>query len=69
MKKFFPFLLVSLLLLGGCAQKETSAPQADASGDLTIALDSLSETPSFIDGSIDGQPMQIIAVRDSDGTV
>ena len=69
MKKFFPFLLVSLLLLGGCAQKETSAPQADASGDLTIALDSLSETPSFIDGSIDGQPMQIIAVRDSGGTV
>ena len=68
MKKLIPFLLASLLLLNGCAQKD-SASQAEPSGDLTIALDSISETPSFIDGSIDGQPMQIIAVRDLDGTV
>ena len=68
MKKLIPFLLASLLLLNGCAQKD-SASQAEPSGDLTIALDSISETPSFIDGSIDGQPMQVIAVRDADGTV
>lgn len=68
MKKLFPLLFASLLLLSGCAQKD-SASQAEPSGDLTIALDSLSETPSFIDGSIDGQPMQIIAVRDADDTV
>ena len=69
MKKLFPLLLASLLLLSGCAQKEESSPNADTSGDMTIALDALGETPSFIDGSIDGQPMQIIAVRDLDGTV
>ena len=68
MKKLVPFLLASLLLLSGCAQKD-SASQAEPSGDLTIALDSISETPSFINGSIDGQPMQVIAVRDADGTV
>ena len=68
MKKLVPFLFASLLLLSGCAQKD-SASQAEPSGDLTIALDSISETPSFIDGSIDGQPMQVIAVRDADGTV
>ena len=68
MKKFFPLLFASLLLLSGCAQKD-SASQAEPSGDLTIALDSISETPSFIDGNIDGQPMQVIAVRDADGTV
>ena len=68
MKKLVPFLLASLLLLSGCAQKD-SASQAEPSGDLTIALDSISETPSFIDGSIDGQPMQVIAVRDADGAV
>lgn len=68
MKKLVPFLLASLLLLSGCAQKD-SASQAEPSGDLTIALDSIGETPSFIDGSIDGQPMQVIAVRDADGTV
>ena len=68
MKKLFPLLFASLLLLSGCTQKD-SASQAEPSGDLTIALDSISETPSFIDGSIDGQPMQVIAVRDLDGTV
>ena len=68
MKKLFPLLFASLLLLSGCAQKD-SASQAEPSGDLTIALDSISETPSFIDGSIDSQPMQVIAVRDADGTV
>ena len=68
MKKLFPLLFASLLLLNGCAQKD-SASQAEPSGDLTIALDSISETPSFIDGSLDGQPMQVIAVRDADGTV
>ena len=68
MKKLFPLLFASLLLLSGCAQKD-SASQAEPSGDLTIALDSINETPSFIDGSIDGQPMQVIAVRDADGTV
>ena len=68
MKKLFPLLFASLLLLSGCAQKD-SASQAEPSGDLTIALDSISETPSFIDGSIDGQPMQVIAVRDADGPV
>ena len=68
MKKLFLLLFASLLLLSGCAQKD-SASQAEPSGDLTIALDSISETPSFIDGNIDGQPMQVIAVRDADGTV
>ena len=69
MKKLIPFLLASLLLLSGCAQKEMPATQADTSGDMTIALDTLGETPAFIDGDIDGQPMQVIAVRDSNGTV
>lgn len=69
MKKFFPLLLAPLLLLSGCAQKETSSAQNNTVGDMTIALDTLGETPAFADGTIDGQPMQIIAVRDSDGTV
>lgn len=69
MKKIFPLLLAPLLLLSGCAQKETSSAQNNTVGDMTIALDTLGETPAFADGTIDGQPMQVIAVRDSDGTV
>ena len=69
MKKFFPLLLAPLLLLSGCAQKETSSAQNNTVGDMTIALDTLGETPAFADGTIDGQPMQVIAVRDSDGAV
>ena len=69
MKKIFPLLLAPLLLLSGCAQKETSSAQNNTVGDMTIALDTLGETPTFADGTIDGQPMQVIAVRDSDGTV
>ena len=69
MKKNFPLLLAPLLLLSGCAQKETSSAQNNTVGDMTIALDTLGETPAFADGTIDGQPMQVIAVRDSDGTV
>ncbi len=68
MKKVFPLFLASLLLLGGCAQTP-SAPKAEASNDMTIALDTLGETPTFVDGNIDGQPIQVIAIRDSDGTV
>lgn len=69
MKKLVPFLLASLLLLSGCAQKENSSSEAVSSGDLTVALDAINETPTFIDGDIDGQPMQVIAVRDSNGAV
>ena len=69
MKKFFPLLLAPLLLLSGCAQKETSSAQNNTVGDMTIALNTLGETPAFADGTIDGQPMQVIAVRDSDGTI
>lgn len=69
MKRIFPLLLAPLLLLSGCAQKETSSAQNNTVGDMTIALDTLGETPAFADGTIDGQPMQVIAVRDSDGTV
>lgn len=63
MKKFFPLLLAPLLLLSGCAQKETSSAQNNTVGDMTIALNTLGETPAFADGTIDGQPMQVIAVR------
>ena len=66
MKKIFPLLLAPLLLLSGCAQKQTSSAQNNTIGDMTIALDTLGETPTFADGTIDGQPMQVIAVRDSD---
>ena len=69
MKKLVPFLLAPLLLLSGCAQKENSSSEAVSSGDLTVALDAINETPTFIDGNIDGQPMQVIAVRDSNGAV
>ena len=69
MKKLVPFLFASLLLLSGCAQKENSSSEAASSGDLTVALDAINETPTFIDGDIDGQPMQVIAVRDSNGAV
>ena len=62
MKKFFPLLLAPLLLLSGCAQKQTSSAQNNTVGDMTIALDTLGETPTFADGTIDGQPMQVIAV-------
>lgn len=57
MKKIFPLLLAPLLLLSGCAQKETSSAQNNTVGDMTIALDTLGETPAFADGTIDGQPM------------
>ena len=59
MKKFFPLLLAPLLLLSGCTQKETSSAQNNTVGDMTIALDTLGETPAFADGTIDGQPMQM----------
>ena len=54
MKKIFPLLLAPLLLLSGCAQKETSSAQNNTVGDMTIALDTLGETPAFADGTIDG---------------
>ncbi|MFR6376538.1 MAG: Fe-S-containing protein [Oscillospiraceae bacterium] len=49
--------------------KETSSALYITVGDMTIALNTLGETPAFADGTIDGQPMQVIAVRDSDGTI
>ena len=49
MKKIFPLLLAPLLLLSGCAQKETSSAQSNTVGDMTIALDTLGETPAFAD--------------------
>ena len=48
MKKIFPLLLAPLLLLSGCAQKETSSAQNNTVGDMTIALDTLGETPAFL---------------------
>ena len=36
-------LLLPLLLLSGCAQKETSSAQNNTVGDMTIALDTLGE--------------------------
>ena len=48
MKKIFPLLLAPLLLLSGCAQKETSSTQNNTVGDMTIALDTLGETPAFL---------------------
>ena len=59
MKKIFPLFLAPLLLLSGCAQKETSSAQNNTVGDMTIALDTLGETPTFAEGTIDGQPMEL----------
>ena len=71
MKKLVPFLFASLLLLSGCAQKENSSSEAVSSGDLTVALDAINETPTFIDGDIDGDDVVIPKVGDinADGSV
>ena len=53
----------------------TEAPSAAAAEDseqtsgLSIAIDSLSAEPLFVDWEQDGTPMQLIALRDDDGEV
>lgn len=61
-------LLLMALALSGCQAKTPQADTASAAGGLSIALDQLSETPQFFDCESGGVAMQIVALKDSDGT-
>lgn len=61
-------LLAALWAATGCQAKAPQAEEASAAGGLSIALDQLSETPQFFDCETGGVAMQIVALRDGDGT-
>ena len=71
MKKLIFPLMMAALLLNGCAAKkdETTPTTQAANGDMVITLSDIGAEPTFIDGKIGDAPMQVIAIRDADGTV
>ena len=71
MKKLILPLMMAALLLSGCAAKkdETTPTTQAANGDMVIMLSDIGAEPTFIDGKIGDAPMQVIAIRDADGTV
>lgn len=54
-----------VLLLSGCGKKE----QAATGGDWTVALNTLTQEPQFIDRTQNDTKMQLIALRDENGQV
>lgn len=71
MKKLILLLMLAALLLNGCAAQkdETASTTQGVNGDMVIALNDIGAEPTFIDGKIGDTPMQVIAIRDADGTV
>ena len=61
-------LHAALVTLSGCQAKAPQTGEVSAAGGLSIALDQLSETPQFFDCESGGVAMQIVALKDGDGT-
>ena len=69
-KLIFPLMMAALLLSGCTAKKDETTPTTQAAnGDMVITLSDIGAEPTFIDGKIGDGPMQVIAIRDADGTV
>ena len=69
-KLIFPLMMAALLLSGCAAKKDETTPTTQAAnGDMVITLSDIGTEPTFIDGKIGDAPMQVIAIRDADGTV
>ena len=75
---FVCFLLLCVLLLSGCSAQGTTgtpavteapAPTEAPAADLVIPLSLLGEEPAFIDWMEGATAMQLIGLRDADGTV
>ena len=65
--KRFMLILAALLLLSGCGKQETAADPVDT--DLVIPVSELSETIHIYPVTVDGLQMEVLAAKDSDGTV
>ena len=65
--KRFMLILAALLLLSGCGKQETAADPVDT--DLVIPVSELSETIRIYPVTVDGLEMEVLAAKDSDGTV
>ena len=65
--KRFMLILAALLLLSGCGKQETAADPVDT--DLVIPVSELSETTRIYPVTVDGLQMEVLAAKDSDGTV
>lgn len=65
--KRFMLILAALLLLSGCGRQETAADPVDT--DLVIPVSELSETIRIYPVTVDGLQMEVLAAKDSDGTV
>ena len=65
--KRFMLILAALLLLSGCGRQETAADPVDT--DLVIPVSELSGTIRIYPVTVDGLQMEVLAAKDSDGTV
>lgn len=65
--KRFMLILAALLLLSGCGKQETAADPVDT--DLVIPVSELSETIRIYPVTVDSLQMEVLAAKDSDGTV
>lgn len=65
--KRFMLILAALLLLSGCGKQETAADPVGT--DLVIPVSELSETIRIYPVTVDGLQMEVMAAKDSDGTV
>ena len=65
--KRFMLILAALLLLSGCGKQETAADPVAT--DLVIPVSELSETIRIYPVTVDGLQMEVLAAKDSDGTV
>lgn len=65
--KRFMLILAALLLLSGCGKQETAADPVNT--DLVIPVSELSETIRIYPVTVDGLQMEVLAAKDSDGTV
>lgn len=65
--KRFMLILAALLLLSGCGKQETAADPVNT--DLVIPVSELSETIRIYPVTVDGLEMEVLAAKDSDGTV
>ena len=65
--KRFMLILAALLLLSGCGKQEAAADPVDT--DLVIPVSELSETIRIYPVTVDGLEMEVLAAKDSDGTV
>lgn len=72
-KSIIMIIVVSVLMLAftGCGKKDSSSEtvKIEEGGSLNISTKDLSEKAKFYSVEVDGTEMEIIAVKDSDGTI